>query len=241
MQDHEQQDFYQDDLAIFIKTFKQIEQQRMSLNEDIAQILKDTDIVNMFQQVRKANKDGGAIDQSTANSQITLRDLIGKIEKRQTVIENQFNTTEIFHDQNVDLSNPMIINDFKTLGLYTKKDIEALDIKAPAEDAEKKEEAAKEHSLKNEESNPHLHQTDFHELFEDQWLLQNTLKIDRIRQRVQLQALKHLESKSSAEIALMFQGLNKIAYDVLMDNPMTGYMSQVVFTRILGNEEVESA
>jgi hypothetical protein len=54
-----------------------------------------------------------------------------------------------------------------------------------------------------------------------------------------LDALKHTKSKSSAEIALMFTSINKIAYDILMQNPMTAYMTEVVFTRILGNNEVE--
>lgn len=48
-----------------------------------------------------------------------------------------------------------------------------------------------------------------------------------------------MKSKSSAEIALMFTSINKIAYDVLMQNPMSAYMTEVVFTRILGNEDVE--
>lgn len=37
----------------------------------------------------------------------------------------------------------------------------------------------------------------------------------------------------------MFTGINKIAYDILMQNPMTAYMTDVVFTRILGNDEIE--
>jgi hypothetical protein len=37
----------------------------------------------------------------------------------------------------------------------------------------------------------------------------------------------------------MFVGINKIAYDILMQNPMTAYMTDVVFTRILGNHEIE--
>ena len=40
----------------------------------------------------------------------------------------------------------------------------------------------------------------------------------------------------------MFAGLNRIAYDVLLENPMAGYMSQVVFTRVLGaSDEIEGA
>ena len=35
----------------------------------------------------------------------------------------------------------------------------------------------------------------------------------------------------------MFMGINKIAYDLLLENPMTGYMNEVIFTRILGGKE----
>lgn len=48
-----------------------------------------------------------------------------------------------------------------------------------------------------------------------------------------------MKAKSAAEIAMMFVGVNKVAYDVLMDNPMAGYMSQVVFTRVLGADDIE--
>jgi hypothetical protein len=34
-------------------------------------------------------------------------------------------------------------------------------------------------------------------------------------------------------------GINKIAYDLLLENPMTGYMNDIIFSRILGCEEVE--
>lgn len=42
-------------------------------------------------------------------------------------------------------------------------------------------------------------------------------------------------------MALQFMGINKIAYDLLMDNPMTGYTEKVIFTRILGHEEIEDS
>ena len=76
---------------------------------------------------------------------------------------------------------------------------------------------------------------------EDQWLLSNTLKIERIRLRVQNDALKQVnnQGKSVGELALQFMGINKIAYDLLHDNPMTGYMEKIIFTRVLGSEEIE--
>ncbi len=38
----------------------------------------------------------------------------------------------------------------------------------------------------------------------------------------------------------MFMGINKIAYDLLLENPMTGYMNEVIFTRILGNDDIDN-
>jgi len=40
-------------------------------------------------------------------------------------------------------------------------------------------------------------------------------------------------------MALMFMGINKIAYDLLLENPMTGYMNEVIFSRILGNDDID--
>lgn len=56
-----------------------------------------------------------------------------------------------------------------------------------------------------------------------------------------MDALKHIKSKSAAEIAMIFIGINKIAYDILMENPMQPYMNNVVFTRILGNDDIEDS
>ena len=40
---------------------------------------------------------------------------------------------------------------------------------------------------------------------------------------------------------MIFIGINKIAYDILMENPMQPYMNNVVFTRILGNDDIEDS
>lgn len=50
---------------------------------------------------------------------------------------------------------------------------------------------------------------------------------------------KQKRAKSAGEMALMFMGINKIAYDLLLENPMTGYMNDVIFTRIIGPKEIE--
>jgi len=34
-------------------------------------------------------------------------------------------------------------------------------------------------------------------------------------------------------------GINQVAFDLLIENPMTGYMNEVIFTRILGHDDIE--
>ena len=73
----------------------------------------------------------------------------------------------------------------------------------------------------------------------ERYELANMLKIDRIKQRVTSDAMRHMKSKSAAEIAIMFQGIGRIALDVLHENPMISYMNECVFTRNLGNDDIE--
>ena len=39
----------------------------------------------------------------------------------------------------------------------------------------------------------------------------------------------------------MFMGINQVAYDLLVENPMTGYMNEIIFSRVLGHDEMEHA
>ena len=73
--------------------------------------------------------------------------------------------------------------------------------------------------------------------------MSNVLKIDRIRMRVEQDALKNSsrKGKSIGEIALQFHGINRIAYDLLLDNPSSHYTEKVIFTRILGQEGIEGS
>ena len=68
--------------------------------------------------------------------------------------------------------------------------------------------------------------------------MQNANKVDRIKQKMKLDENRRKRAKSAGEMALMFMGINKIAYDLLLENPMTGYMNDVIFTRILGNDDI---
>ena len=73
---------------------------------------------------------------------------------------------------------------------------------------------------------------------EDFWLVQNALKIDRIKNRIEGDAKRQKRAKSAGEMALLFMGINKIAYDLLLENPMTGYMNEIIFTRVLGHDDI---
>lgn len=76
---------------------------------------------------------------------------------------------------------------------------------------------------------------------DDFWQVQNNLKIERFRNRVEKEAEKEARMKTPGELALMFMGINKIAHDLLIENPMTGYMNEIIFTRILGNDDILEA
>jgi len=67
--------------------------------------------------------------------------------------------------------------------------------------------------------------------------------VEKIKQRMKNKTIadKSKRAKSAGEMALMFMGINKIAYDLLLENPMTGYMNEIIFTRILGNDDIENS
>lgn len=75
----------------------------------------------------------------------------------------------------------------------------------------------------------------------DLFMDMNQKKIERIRERMKNKTIaeKSRRAKSAGELALMFMGINKIAYDLLLENPMTGYMNEIIFTRVLGVDEIE--
>ena len=95
----------------------------------------------------------------------------------------------------------------------------------------------------NKDNNSNLKENMVQNEKESTWLLHNALKIDRIRQRVQIEAHKQEKklNKTPGEMALMFLGINKVAYDLLVSNPMTPYMSEIIFTRQLGQKDIEGS
>jgi hypothetical protein len=116
-------------------------------------------------------------------------------------------------DKVVDLNAPGTLTNFKDMGLYNR-------------DKDGKVEE-KKRDLKDGDDGD-----------EDFWLVQNALKIDRIKNRIDGDAKRQKRAKSAGEMALLFMGINKIAYDLLLENPMTGYMNEIIFTRVLGNEDI---
>ena len=65
------------------------------------------------------------------------------------------------------------------------------------------------------------------------------LKVDRQRVRAEQEITKEQRERSAGELALMFMGINQITQEQLAENPMTGYMNEIVFSRILGEPEIE--
>lgn len=63
--------------------------------------------------------------------------------------------------------------------------------------------------------------------------------MDRQRQNAERKLQNDGNQRSAGEMALMFMGINQIAYDLLLENPMTGYMQEMIFSRILGHDEIE--
>ena len=65
------------------------------------------------------------------------------------------------------------------------------------------------------------------------------LRVERQRIKAEIEVTKENKDRSAGELALMFMGINQVAYDLLVENPMTGYMNEIIFSRILGHEEIE--
>lgn len=63
--------------------------------------------------------------------------------------------------------------------------------------------------------------------------------MERQRIKKELEVQKENKDRSAGELALMFMGINQVAYDLLLENPMTGYMNEIIFSRVLGHDEIE--
>ena len=49
---------------------------------------------------------------------------------------------------------------------------------------------------------------------------------------------KEQTKRSAGELALMFMGINQASYELLVENPMTGYMNEIIFSRVLGHDDI---
>ena len=67
------------------------------------------------------------------------------------------------------------------------------------------------------------------------------MRVERQRQRAELETVKAQSKKdrSAGELALLFMGINQVAYELLIENPMTGYMNDIIYSRILGSDDLE--
>lgn len=200
-------DFANQELINFMKQWNYIDQQRLGLDDQINQIMKEIDITEILRELKKGNK-------SSVERVDILQDVIEKIQTRMdelALIEAEKEEEE----QIIDLDNAGTLTNFKDMGLYNMDK----DGKLPGED--------KRRDLKEGDDEG-----------EDFWLVQNALKIDRIKHRIDGDAKRQKRAKSAGEMALLFMGINKIAYDLLLENPMTGYMNEIIFTRVLGHDDI---
>jgi len=67
------------------------------------------------------------------------------------------------------------------------------------------------------------------------------MRVERQRQRAELETVKakSKNDRSAGELALLFMGINQVAYELLIENPMTGYMNDIIYSRILGADDLE--
>ena len=54
-----------------------------------------------------------------------------------------------------------------------------------------------------------------------------------------MEVIKDNKNRSAGELALIFMGINQVTFDLLVENPMTGYMNDIIFSRVLGHDDIE--
>lgn len=145
--------------------------------------------------------------------------MIEKIEAAGAHLAHQRHAAETFHDAQIGMDDETMAKNFKAMGLLVDR-----------EKSDEQQELDNKHNLAEtiDAGAP-----------ADKWLAQNRLKIERIKQRVQQDALAQTKYKTPGEIALLFVGINKVANDLLLANPAASYMSEVIFTRVLGCSNIE--
>ena len=65
------------------------------------------------------------------------------------------------------------------------------------------------------------------------------LRVERHKQRAEMEVMRENRDRSAGELALMFMGINQVAFEQLVENPMTGYMGEIIFSRVLGSDDIE--
>lgn len=73
----------------------------------------------------------------------------------------------------------------------------------------------------------------------DAFARQRELRVERHKVRAEIELVKEGKDRSAGELALMFMGINQVAQELLHENPMTGYMNEIIFSRVLGHDEIE--
>ena len=184
--------------------------------------MKNVDEVDIFKDLKDGQIDPHAtvhINAEEGGGKSTLEHVMSKIEAAGEHLEQQRYEAERFHDSHVKMDDETMVKNFKAMGLWVDKE---------KSDEQQERDNKRDLAATIDAGAP-----------ADKWLTLNRLKIERIKQRVQQDALSQTKYKTPGEIALLFVGINKIANDLLLRNPMANYMSEVIFTRVLGCDNVE--
>ena len=83
-----QQDYLEEQLHEFIKTFNSIQANRMNLDEQIAQVLKEADFVNIYRTIKEGNLDDATAEQRQrgTDQRTAVQSLIEKINRHDSIV-----------------------------------------------------------------------------------------------------------------------------------------------------------
>ena len=120
--------------------------------------------------------------------------------------------------------------------MYTRKNTLVKDREAKEAIVDFGKEMMEMYSPENQQPGAHQGEEDYSgDLFEKM----KELRVERQRIKAEIEVTKEAKDRSAGELALMFMGINQVAYDLLVENPMTGYMNEIIFSRVLGHDEIE--
>ena len=211
---------YNKEINRYIDTYNQLDQQRKGLEFELQDMLVDLDAEEEFKDL---NKRFTSIDDVPKDSKIGM--LVGKIKERNLslhsqrqmclkALEDKKNMKELM-EQAAEIGDGL-------KDLTKDKDGKTVEIEKMI--SKKKKKVTEEEAALNEG--------------EDIFDQAAQFKVERQKVRAEQELAKE-KDRSQGELALMFMGINQIANQLLNENPMTGYMNHIIFTRVLGHDDTQ--